>query len=268
MQLSTISPLTTSSTLPQLVIFDLDGTLAESKAPLDEEMAHLLCSLLDRAKVAVISGASFAQFQTQFLAQIMKCGQRAELSNLSILPTTGSSFYKYESGQWTPVFQYLLSPEEKADIEKSIQTVINDSEVAPFFVGLTIYGKQLEDRGSQMTFSAVGQQAPIDAKKVWDPNHARREIMIEKLRPMLPEFQINIGGMTTIDITKKGIDKESGINALAKHFALPKSDIVYVGDALFPGGNDYAAIAAGVPVHQVKNVSDTKEFIRSLISKA
>ena len=269
--------------LPKLIIFDLDGTLAESKAPLDAEMAALLGDLLThkgqvhkgqvhkgqtQRQVAVISGASFAQFQTQFLAHFDVLENKAEaFANLSILPTSGSSFYKYDpvdprgasTGGWVLVYQHNLSLEEKSRIKNALAVVAGDMHFEK------TYGPQLEDRESQMTFSALGQQAPIEIKKDWDPDHKIRESMVARLRPMLPDFELNIGGMTTIDVTKKGIDKEYGVNALVEHFAVSKSDVVYVGDAIFPGGNDYAAVMAGLPTQPVKNVSETKSYIRSLL---
>ncbi len=228
-------------------------------------MALLLCELLSRANVAVISGASFAQFEKQFLAYLT-CPDNSVLGNLSVLPTNGSAFYAFVGGEWKVRYQHSLSAEDKKLIMDSVASVIAEPEIAAFFDGQQIYGKQLEDRDSQIAFSAVGQEAPIDAKQSWDPDHMRRETIIAKLQPMLPNFQLSIGGMTTIDITQKGIDKEYGINRLSEILSIPKGDIVYVGDALFPGGNDYPAIAAGVPTQSVKNVSETKDFIRKLIS--
>ena len=42
--------------MKKLIVFDLDGTLAESKSSLDGEMAVLLRDLLGIVKVAIISG--------------------------------------------------------------------------------------------------------------------------------------------------------------------------------------------------------------------
>lgn len=81
--------------MKKLVVFDLDGTLAESKSAIDPEMAALLDSLLDIVKVAVISGGDWPQFEQQLLANLPS---KARLTNLSILPTTGTKYYKYASG--------------------------------------------------------------------------------------------------------------------------------------------------------------------------
>ena len=48
-----------------LIAFDLDGTLAESKRPLSEDMAAILARLLAITDVAVISGGDWPQFEKQ-----------------------------------------------------------------------------------------------------------------------------------------------------------------------------------------------------------
>ncbi len=53
--------------IKEVVVFDLDGTLTESKSDLDNEMASLLCALLEKRKIAVMGGGNREQFQKQFL---------------------------------------------------------------------------------------------------------------------------------------------------------------------------------------------------------
>jgi len=79
----------------KLIVFDLDGTLAESKSSLDAEMSTLLSALLGVVKVAVISGGDWPQFLKQLLT---KLPDDERLNNLSLLPATGTKFYAYSSG--------------------------------------------------------------------------------------------------------------------------------------------------------------------------
>lgn len=69
--------------MKKLIVFDLDGTLAESKSPLDTEMSTLLGALLGIVKVAVVSGGNWPQFEKQLLSNLP---HDAHLKNLSILP--------------------------------------------------------------------------------------------------------------------------------------------------------------------------------------
>jgi hypothetical protein len=42
--------------------------------------------------------------------------------------------------------------------------------------------------------------------------------------------------------------------------------MLYVGDALFEGGNDAVVKKTGIPTHEVKNTGDTKVLIQELLS--
>ena len=93
--------------MKKLVVFDLDGTLAPSKSPIDAEMAEMIDKLLSIIKVAIISGGDWEQFQKQVLAHL--AGDK-RLKNLSLLPTCGTRFYKYDQG-WdkTALFEKTLT---------------------------------------------------------------------------------------------------------------------------------------------------------------
>lgn len=56
----------TDLSLKNLIIFDLDGTIALSKSALDSEMVSSLAELLAKKSVAVISGGGFPEFEKQF----------------------------------------------------------------------------------------------------------------------------------------------------------------------------------------------------------
>ena len=86
--------------MKKLIVFDLDGTLAESKSSIDAEMAALFNKLLDVIKVAVISGGNWPQFQKQVLFHL---GDDQRLKNLSLLPTCGTQFFQYQKG-WVQLY--------------------------------------------------------------------------------------------------------------------------------------------------------------------
>ena len=95
--------------MKKLIVFDLDGTLAESKSALDAEMATLLSALLGVVKVAVISGGNWPQFQKQLLSNLPH-DQR--LMSLFLLPTCGTKFYQYEAG-WEQLYAEDFTDEKK-----------------------------------------------------------------------------------------------------------------------------------------------------------
>src|ERR1019366_550064 len=155
--------------MKKLIVFDLDGTLAESKSALDTEMSTLLGVLLGIVKVAVISGGNWPQFEKQVLSNLP---HDERLKNLSLLPTCGTKFYRYDSG-WKILYSEDFTADEKEKIIRSLKQVMAASD---FAVHQT-WGEVIEDRGSQITFSALGQQAPIEEKKKWDADFSKRQRM-------------------------------------------------------------------------------------------
>jgi len=155
--------------MKKLIVFDLDGTLAESKSSLDAEMSKLLGVLLDIVKVAVISGGNWPQFEKQVLSNLP---HDERLKNLSLLPTCGTKFYRYDAG-WKILYSEDFTAAEREKIICSLKQVMGASA---FAVHQT-WGDVIEDRGSQITFSALGQQAPIEEKKKWDADFSKRQQM-------------------------------------------------------------------------------------------
>ncbi len=241
-----------------LIVFDLDGTLAESKSPLNAEMAVLIGRLLEVVKVAVISGGAWPQFETQLLSNLPGDDR---LNDLSLLPTCGTQFYR-RNGTWRRLYSENFNPEEKAKIVGALDQAL---ELSGFRAGRS-WGDVIEDRDSQITLSALGQQAPLDEKKKWDPDFKKREKIKAILEPLIPEFFVNLGGATSIDVTRPGIDKGYGVRKLRETLGIAIEDMIFVGDALFPGGNDYPVKQAGVVCIEVRDPHETKRVIETIIA--
>lgn len=242
--------------MKKLVIFDLDGTLAESKAAIDAEMAQLLDRLLGLVKVAVISGGDWQQFEKQVLAHL---GQDERLMNLSILPTCGTRFYRY-ANRWELLYAEDFTAAERAKILDALRQTMGRVGDKPH----RLWGEAIEDRGSQITFSALGQLAPLEEKKKWDPDLAKRKQMAAALETLIPEFSIHLGGATSIDITHHGIDKGYGVRKLRDVLRIEIHEMIFIGDALFPGGNDRPAREAGALSIQVNGPHETKRVIEGI----
>jgi len=244
--------------LKRLIVFDLDGTLAESKSPVDLEVLTLLNELLGIVKVAVISGGDWPQFEKQLLSDLPsdEC-----LSNLFLLPTCGTKFFLFD-GVWRKLYSEDFLPMEKTRIMKSLKNAVSSS-------GLKVenpWGETTEDRGSQITFSALGQRAPLKEKAKWDPNFIKRKLIKAALEISIPEFSIRMGGTTSIDITKAGIDKAYGIRKLRDVLGISLEEMIFVGDALFAGGNDYPVAEAGVDSISVRGPAETKPVIEAIVA--
>jgi HAD superfamily hydrolase (TIGR01484 family) len=239
-------------------VFDLDGTLAPSKSSLAPQTAGLLRDLLNTIKVAVISGGAWTQFEMQLLTDLPK---NSLLSNLSLLPTCGTKFFQY-NGTWEEIYSEDLTAAEKRKIRDSLDRAAGEAGDR----AKKVWGEVIEDRGSQVTYSALGQQAPLAEKEEWDPDFAKRKKITAILETLIPEFSIRIGGATSIDVTKPGIDKAYGIGKLRDTLHLSFKEMIYIGDALFPGGNDYPAEEAGVVSIPVKGPDDTNLIISTILA--
>lgn len=244
--------------MKKLIVFDLDGTLAESKSALDSEMATLLAGLLTVAKVAVISGGDWPQFDKQLVSNLPE-GQRME--NLLLLPTCGTKFFQFE-GAWKKLYSEDFTEAEKAKIIASMDRALLEAGFKPE----KTWGEIVEDRGSQITFSALGQQAPLVEKEKWDPKFSKRTAIKAILDNYIPEFSVRMGGTTSIDITKPGIDKAYGIGKLRDVLGISIEEMIFVGDAIFPGGNDYPPKEMGVESICVRDVHECKRVIEAIIA--
>lgn len=244
--------------MKKLIVFDLDGTLAPSKSSLAPQTAALLHDLLGIIKVAVISGGAWTQFEKQLLTDLP---ENSCLANLSLLPTCGTKFFQYK-GKWEELYSEDLTAEQKKKIIGSLDKAAREAG----YRAKKVWGKVIEDRGSQVTFSALGQQAPLAEKGKWDPDFIKRKEITAILQTLIPEFSIRMGGATSIDVTKPGIDKAYGIGKLRDTLHLSLKEMIYVGDALFPGGNDYPAEEAGVVSIPVKGPDDTNLVIKTILA--
>lgn len=244
--------------MKKLIIFDLDGTLAKSKSSIDKEIAKLLNNLLELSQVAIISGGDWPQFKKQVLEILPK---KTLLKNLAILPTCGTKFYKFKK-YWKLLYAEKFTEEEKRTILDNLRKAIKIAGVEI----KKIWGDQIEDRGSQITFSALGQMAPLEMKEIWDDDFSKRKKITKLLEKNLKEFSVKMGGATSIDITKQGIDKAYGIKKLKQILSIDISEMIFIGDALFVGGNDNPVKSSGVMCLQVQRPNETKLVLKTLIA--
>ena len=251
----------------KIVAFDLDGTLAESKQHLEKDMADVLCSLSKEKIVVVISGGSIEQFKKQFLLYFLpqEEDKNTIYKNLILLPTSGSRRFQYdiEKNDWIMTDEEALSESLR---EKIITTLKEYIATGKYDMHPAIEGDEIvEDRITQVSLSALGQHAPLDLKKVWDPDQKKRQQIKKELEEKLPEVSINIGGGTTLDILAKGFNKATGLIRLLDKLNMTIDDMVFIGDAIFPGGNDYSPYEAGIESIKISGPIETKKVIEGWI---
>lgn len=242
------------------IVFDLDNTLAPSKSEMDPTMSAALTALLERVQVCIISGGRFEQFEMQALKHLH--GDEATLSRLHLMPTCGTRYYKRENGEW--MLQY--AEDLTADERQRAMSVLEAGAKQLGFWSPREWGPLIEDRGSQVTYSALGQAAPVDAKTAWDPDGAKKRALVDFVSPRLPDLEVRGGGSTSIDITRKGIDKAYGIRKLQEQLDISIDELLFIGDRLDETGNDYPVYAFGVTSVAVENWHDTLKVVTKLIA--
>lgn len=241
----------------KLIAFDLDDTLAPSKCRLPHPIVEVLCELLTKYQVCIISGGSYEQFENQVLTALPSS---ANLDNLHLMPTCGTQYYRYGTDGWEKVYSDILDDNE-------IKYIFEVIEEEAKYLGLwesTTFGPAIENRKSQVTYSALGQNAPLDLKRRWDSTGRKKELLAQAISLHLPHLSVRSGGSTSIDITKQGVDKAYGIDILSKCTNIDYDDILFIGDRLDIGGNDYPVKAMGIKTISVSNHEETVGVIKAL----
>lgn len=248
------------SAAPLLVAFDLDDTLAPSKSAIDPRIGDLLVALAQRVEVAIISGGQLAQFTSQVIDRLPESAA-AVADSFHLLPTCGTQYYRIDGDGIRTVYALSLTDDEKS---RALAAVEEEARRLGLWESET-WGDILEDRGSQITFSALGQRAPLEAKTAWDPTGEKKNTLRAAVAARIPDLEVRSGGSTSVDITHRGIDKAYGMNKLAEQTGISLDDMLFVGDRLDPDGNDYPVLAMGVTCHAVHGWEDTAAYLEELI---
>ena len=242
------------------MIFDLDGTLAPSKQAMPPEMARVFARLTRALPTGVISGGSFRQFSRQLLDPL--AGQDFCPQQLHLLPTCGTRYYLFAGGDWKAQYVLKMAPEQ---VEKA-RKVIEDVARSLGYWCENPVGEIIENRGSQLTYSALGQQAAKQEKDAWDPSGAKRAKLAARAGKLLPELTVLSGGSTSVDITMRGIDKAYGVEKFLAQTALEPAQVRFVGERLDPDGNDYPAVRTGVQTCATTGPGRTQEIIAQVLA--
>lgn len=247
--------------MKKLVGFDLDDTLAVTKSPISDEMSELLTNLLDHFEVCIISGGRYEQFKLQVIDRLHASPQ--QLRKLHLMPACGTQYYRYNEIDETWDLQYAenLSAEEK----KRITSALKNSAQKLGYWEENPAGEILEDRGSQITFSALGQQATAEDKYAWDHDNTKKFAIRDMAASLLPEFEVRAGGTTSVDVTRIGVDKAYGMEKLIAELQIAKDDILFFGDKLQPGGNDYPVKAMGIDSIEIHGWQNTAQVLTGIL---
>lgn len=253
--------------MKKVLAFDVDQTLNIAKTPIDDQIAALLTQCLDHFEICPISGQKFDQFIIQIVERLISAGATpAQLAHLHLFVAQGTQYYRYNSSvkDWEQVYNYPLSDAEVAKISAAIEQAA--TELGFWEADQLAEGDQIiENRLSQVTFSALGQTAGTAAKYAWDPDCKKRQQIVARVKTLAPEFEYEIGGTTSINAFTPGMNKVFGMTHLMEQLKVEKSDILYFGDMTQPGGNDYPVVEMGVDTITVRSHEDTAYALRGIL---
>lgn len=246
----------------KLIAFDLDDTLTVTKSPISGRMAKLLENLLENYEVCIISGGAFTQFEIQILNNLeLKTNL---LKKLHLMPTCGTKYYLYssEKSKWCLQYSESLSSKQK---EKAFSVLKITAKEMNLWCD-NPKGEIIEDRDSQITFSALGQQALPEEKYAWSEKHKDiRPLFRDKVASQLPELEVRMGGTTSLDITLPGVDKSYGMKRLLESTGFNKNEVLFIGDKLQPEGNDYPVKEMGIKSIEVDSWQSTAYVIEGIL---
>jgi len=247
--------------MKKFIAFDIDDTLAVSKRPITAEMAKLLERLLENYEVCVISGGVFSVHKQQIIDPLSGISDD-KLRKLHVLSTCGTQYFKlHDDGKWRTIYKQSIPEDDRRKIAQVLESCARE-------LGLWCEnpaGEIIEDRETQVTFSALGQQATPEDKYAWDPDHTKKYSLRDLCQAKMPDYEFRAGGTTSIDVTVKGIDKAFGMEQLMKQNNLEKSDILFIGDNIKPGGNDYPVKQMGIDTIAIEKWEDTAAEIEKII---
>lgn len=246
----------------KLIAFDIDDTLVVTKSPLSDRMSDLLTRLLETYDVCIISGGKFEIFEQNIVERLHASPEA--LTRLHLMPTCGTRYYRYslETKSWELQYANDLTDEQKNRITEALEIVAKE-------MGIWCEnpkGEIIEDRLSQITHSALGQEAVAHDKYEWAETYKDVRLAFrDKVAELLPDLEVRIGGTTSTDITLPGVDKAYGIQRLMEALAITKDDILYMGDKIEEGGNDYPVKAMGVECIAVNRWEDTAYVVEGIV---
>lgn len=203
------------------LFFDMDQTIAPARQPILPEMYAYLSSLPQ--DIIIVSGQEVDNIEWQ-----------SDNLPAFVMGQNGNHAVALDG---TELWNVPLAEHHRTEILDHISEIVELLEHP-----LKHEWNPIEDRGTQITFSPVGNTAPVDIKKAYDPDRSKRLSLLDKIPFASQDLIIKIGGSTSLDYLHKDRHKGTNVQKLIDLMHWDKEECVYFGDGLYPGGNDEAVI--------------------------
>lgn len=225
-------------------------------------MFQKLIELLSHTNVSIVSAANFDRLSTVITEHIAS----EHFPRLYLFPLNGTAGYCHRDVSWSQEYCEELSPAERSMVHVSVIEALAATRIAD---PAQAKGNLFVDRGTMVAFTALGFDAPKEAKAAWDPDRTKRQVLFEHLRShhaeLFEHVDVAYGGRTGLDFTRRGVNKAYAVNWLARSLNVQPADMLFVGDALYEDGNDAVVIQTGIQTHQVRNPQETLDYLNDLL---
>lgn len=238
---------------PKHFFFDVDKTLTPSRSLMLEAHRSFFERLCNAYDVIAVSGAKESQIRAQIPS--MFDGQYfilAQNGNHAV-DKSGATLWK----------------EELDDAQTKAITAFIETIRAELAIKVKDEQDLVENRGSQISYSLIGHHEDLEKKYAFDPGAKLRLDILERHAADVEKLkesgvEVKTGGTTTFDFFPWGKNKGYNVARLIEHCGWKKEECVYVGDALFPGGNDETVIGV-IPTRAIQDHNETFAYIGSIL---
>ena len=240
------------------VIFDMDGTLSESRQPISGEMIDCLRKIPNSYKKYLVTGSDMAKIEEQIPVDVL-----LEVFD-KVFACNGTRVYNTyldlddEMNAAEPELIHKVSLTDfysDSDLNHIVNTLLKLAHETHTKIKT---GTFIEWRDSQINFSVVGRNCSREQREdyvKWDKKSKERKKLVEQLEDKFQGWGLSfrLGGQISIDITRQGWDKSYAFNNIDEK----PEDCVFFGDKIVPGGNDYDIAVLCGKYHDVQGAADT-----------
>lgn len=227
-------------------LFDIDGTLTDSRQKIDSNFETFMIDFCISNKVAFVTGSDRSKTIEQIGEKLFSSADYSFNCAGNEIWSKGHLVHKAE---WKP----------EVEVVEYLQHLVDHSKFH------TRTGNHIEIRNGMLNFSIIGRNCDSEQRKEyveWDKSTSERERLQVKISARFDELDVFIGGETGLDIYPKGKNKEQVIDFLKVHE--PSEKYYYFGDQIFKNGNDYNIAMRCDNRYQVRGWRDTYEILKFL----
>ena len=208
-----------------LFLFDVDGTLSESRCQAPSKILKMLGELKKKVNVAFVGGSDLAKQKEQIGDDLL------ELFTYGF-PENGLQFYKGSELVDSQSFIKFLGEEKFKQLVNCFLRKLSEID-CPVKRGVFI-----ETRNSMINVCPVGRSCTREERLEFfnfDKENKVREKLVADVKEFVESMNVtcSIGGQISIDVFPKGWDKTYCLNHIKEE------TVIFFGDMTHEGGNDY-----------------------------